>query len=257
MHTIVPAAALAACVMFGSAAMAAEGPPAPQPQAQPHEEGAAPAASFKRDAAGRPDLSGVWRRRPGRVLTIEGEPIPFQPWAQKIFDDTVKTAETDKPFVTNREYCLPQGMDAMFNAYMIQFAQMPDKLYILSEWGNEVRHVYMDEPQQTNPKPSWNGSSVGHWEGDTLVVDTVGFNDKTQLTTLADRGRTNTMHSTALHVVERFTLSPDGKTMLNTMTIEDPNVFTKPWTTVLTSEARPDTQVFEFVCADAPLDLKG
>lgn len=225
------------------------------PPNSPAQEGASGGAPAEQHSV--PDLTGIWQLQGGPVETTTGEPIPFQPWSQKIFDETVARLGTDAPFVSNRERCLPQGPDAMFNRYMIQFFQLPDKLYILSEWGNEVRHVYMDEGHPEDLSPSWNGHSVGRWEGNTLVVDTIGFNDKTQLTTLAVRGRTNMVHSAALHIIERFSLSEDGMTLRNETTIDDPEVFTKPWTTILTSERRPEAQVFEFVCADAPLDLEG
>ena len=90
----------------------------------------------------------------------------------------------------------------------------------------QVRHVYLDVPHSANVKPSWYGKSVGHYEGDTLVVDTIGLNDKT----FVDNYRTP--HTDKLHVVERYKLVNDGKTLQVTFRVEDPDTFYKPWSAI-------------------------
>jgi len=104
--------------------------------------------------------------------------------------------------------------------YFIQTSKVVD---IIWQRDQIVRHVYMDVPHTQNPKPSWNGESVGHYEGDTLVVDTIGMNAKT----FADNFRTP--HTEKLHVIERFRLAEDGKKLAIHVTAEDPDTFVQPW----------------------------
>ena len=100
--------------------------------------------------------------------------------------------------------------------------QTPAKVTMIWQMDHQVRHVYLNVPHSENPKPSWYGESVGHYEGDTLVVDTIGQNAKT----FVDNYRTP--HSEKLHVVERYRLVDDGKTLQADVTIEDPATFIKP-----------------------------
>ena len=101
--------------------------------------------------------------------------------------------------------------------------QAPDKVTMLWQMDQQVRHIYMNVPHSTNPKPSWYGESVGHYEGDTLVIDTVGVNDKSFI----DNYRTP--HSDKLHVVERYRLTDGGQKLQADVTIEDPVALTQPW----------------------------
>jgi hypothetical protein len=103
------------------------------------------------------------------------------------------------------------------------FLQTPKQVAIIWQPDQIVRHVYLDVPHSKNPKPSWNGESIGHYEGDTLVVDTIGISTKT----FVDNYRTP--HSDNLHVVERFRMIDGGKRLEIEMTIEDPAAFVKPW----------------------------
>jgi hypothetical protein len=106
-----------------------------------------------------------------------------------------------------------------------------------------IRHVYLDVPHSPNPKPSWYGESVGHYEGNTLVVDTIGMNDKTYL----DNFRTP--HSEKLHVVERHTLADDGNTLQVTFRVEDPNTFYEPWSAI-NNFKRIQMPMHEEACAE-------
>jgi hypothetical protein len=103
------------------------------------------------------------------------------------------------------------------------FLQTPKEVSIIWQRDQIVRHVYLDQPHSANPKPSWNGESVGHYEGDTLVVDTIGVTNKT----FVDLFRTP--HSDKLHVIERWQMLDGGKKLQVEMTIEDPASFVKPW----------------------------
>ena len=130
----------------------------------------------------------------------------------------------------------------------IIFIQTPKE--VLMTWGQDfqLRRVYLDQPHSANPKPSWYGESVGHYEnGDTLVVDTIGLNDRTYV----DNYRTP--HTTQLHVVERFRLIEGGQAMEVTARVEDPGAFTMPWTAVqrYRIDHRPqEVPLHEMVCAE-------
>jgi hypothetical protein len=114
-------------------------------------------------------------------------------------------------------------------------------------WGqdSQLRRVYLDQSHGADPKPSWYGESVGHYEnGDTLVVDTIGMNDKTYV----DNYRTP--HTTQLHVVERFRIIDGGKTLEVNVRVEDPGAFTTPWNAVQRYRRVEEGPLKEMVCAD-------
>ena len=208
-----------------------------------------------------PDFSGSWLISGGiPIKPADGQPIPFKPWAQAVYDQTNAVTASGKAWIDPRTICLPDGAtDMMSTPYVLQWVQTPKEVFLLLEYNNQTRRVYVDEPHPKNLGPTWNGHSTGRWEGDTFVVDTVGFNEKAPLTTLVLGGgrRTNVRHTKALHVVERFHLINGGRQLVDEMTMEDTNTFTRPWTSVLTYTWRPDLRPQEFVCADSPLDLDG
>jgi hypothetical protein len=127
-----------------------------------------------------------------------------------------------------RSSCVPSGIPNMFlpgNA--LQIVQTPTKIVMFKQGNWEFRHIYMNVPHSANVKPSWYGESVGHYEnGDTLVIDTIGLNDKT----FVDNYRTP--HTTQIHVTERWKLAADGQSIEVTVFVEDPGAFTTPWKAV-------------------------
>ena len=124
------------------------------------------------------------------------------------------------------------------------FLQTPKEVTIVEEHDQQVRHIHMNVPHSAHPALSWYGESVGHYEGDTLVVDTIGMNDKTSV----DNYRTP--HTTALHVVERFRLIDGGKTLQAAITVDDPGAFNMPWSAVQRWRRQPDRPLAELVCAE-------
>ena len=113
-----------------------------------------------------------------------------------------------------------------------------------------MRRVYLNVPHSPNPKPSWYGESVGHYEnGDTLVVDTIGLNDKTFVDLYL------TPHTEQLHVVERFKLAPGGKMIELTITVEDEGAFTTPWSARQTYNQEPQAKMEEAICAENNVDV--
>jgi len=197
----------------------------------------------------RPYVPNGNGRQPTYRIADTSNPI-LQPWAKAQMEKANDDVRAGKvPYIT-RERCWPAGVPG-FTTYTrvqpIHFFQTAKEVTIVNELNTQVRHVYLNVPHTTNPGHSWYGESVGHYEGDELVVDTIGLNDKTYL----DNYRTP--HTTQLHVVERFRLLPGGEAMEVTARIEDPGAFTMPWTAVqrYRVDHRPqEVPLHEMVCAE-------
>ena len=174
----------------------------------------------------------------------------LQPWVVEQMRKANDEVLAGKVGFTARSRCWPHGVPGflLYPVHPIFFIQTPKE--VLMTWGQDfqLRHVYLDVTHSAIPKPSWYGESVGHYEnGDTLVVDTIGMNDKTYV----DNYRTP--HTTQLHVVERFKLVDGGNAMEVNVRVEDPGAFTMPWSAV--QRYRPDHRpaevpLHEMVCAE-------
>ena len=175
-----------------------------------------------------PDANGVPRRGPLHLGDTSNPNL--KPWVA----DAIKKANDDvlagKLRETSRSRCMPGGVPE-FLLYggpgenePLYFVQTPKEVLIIAQADTQVRHVYMNVPHSTKPQPSWYGESVGHYEGDTLVVDTIGFNDKS----LIDDNYA-VPHTSQLHVIERYRLTNDGKALQAGFTIDDPGAFNAPW----------------------------
>jgi hypothetical protein len=146
---------------------------------------------------------------------------------------------------TPHSFCMPAGVPG-FHLYGFQplyFVQSPKEVIMIYSNDQQVRRVYLDVPHSANLNPSWYGESVGHYEGDTLVVDTIGLNDKT----FVDNFRTP--HTDKLHVVERFKLVDGGKVMQVNITFDDPDAFNAPWS-VMQRYDRIQRPMDEQICAE-------
>jgi hypothetical protein len=151
----------------------------------------------------------------------------LKPWVvaqMKKTNDDVLAGKV--PFIA-RERCWPAGVpgyDIYNRGQPVHIIQAKDQVVMINELYASTRRIYLNVPHSKNPKPSWYGESVGHYEGDTLVVDTIGFNDKT----FVDNYRTP--HTTQLHVVERFRMIEGGKTLEVKISVDDPGAYNMPWT---------------------------
>jgi hypothetical protein len=188
---------------------------------------------------GRPDLTGVYG---SAGLPAGTTPPPLKPGAEKFRivrgPDDIRGRTT----LTTGNDCKPLGIPQTYiTPYPFQIVQTPKLVLIIYEYPNAVRWVPIDgRPHDVDPDPTFMGSSIGRWDGDTLVVDAIGFNDKTEVHGF--------MHTESLHVVERFRRLPDGN-MQYDVTVEDPNVWQTPWTIpTRTFQRRPEENVAEFVC---------
>ena len=207
---------------------------------------AVPTGPAPRLPDGKPDLSGVWNGG-GPVGDLAqglapGEKIPLLPAAEKIMKER-KSA--DDPEAN----CLPTGIPRIA-PYPWRIVQTPTHIFFLFE-GNihSYRQIFTDSRKHpADPDPTWYGHSVGAWDGDTLVVDTVGFNDKFWFDF---RGHP---HTEQLHTIERYTRKDLG-TLENKVTIDDPGAYSKPFTLTFTASLRPNEDLMEYICQENNQDV--
>ncbi len=169
----------------------------------------------------------------------------LKPWAAARMKKDNEDVLAGKIAFTPRSSCMPAGVPGfmMFIVEPVFFVQSPKQVLMIYSGDQQVRRVYLDVPHSANPKPSWYGESIGRYEGDTLVVDTLGLNDKTYV----DNYRTP--HTEKLHVVERWKLIDGGKTLEVNFTVEDPGTFNEPWSAVQRYR-RVQRTMIEQVCAE-------
>ncbi len=193
---------------------------------------------------GKPDFSGVWSA-PGFStkyldnLAADGVEVPMQPWAAALYKERVANNAKDRPSTR----CLPHSVTD-FDAHHMpkKVIQNPELLVMLFESYHSFRQIFLDgRSLPKDPDPAWFGYSVGKWEGDTLIVNTIGINENTWLD---DGGHP---HSSALHVIERFRRPDFGHIELQ-LTIDDPKAYTRPWTVKIPWEFLPDTDLLDYVC---------
>jgi hypothetical protein len=212
-------------------------------------------AAVPRAADGKPDLSGVWEVLGDRVMPTDGRirskyvydiaadlpgGAPFQPWAKTLHEQRQKGLGVGAP----TERCLPHGIpDAMLTRTLpFKIIQHPGVTIILFEEFNNWRQVFTDGRElPVDPQPAWVGYSVGAWDGDTFVIRTSGFNDKSWL----DAG--GTPHTEALKTTERIRRTDFGHMEIE-FTFDDPKTFTKPWSATVKFNLLPDTDLLEFHC---------
>ena len=216
------------------------------PNGKPNLEASAP-----KTADGKPDLSGLYMIDSGRTFQdiaadIRPQDFPIQPWAAALAKQREQDMRKDDPY----SHCLPPGVPRI-NAGNRPFKiiQTPGLIAILYETGYLFRQIFTDgRPLPKDPEPTWLGYSVGKWEGDTLVVDTVGFHDKGWLD--GNKGHPQT---DALHVTERFRRPSFGHLEIQS-TIDDPKAYTKPFTIKQTLHLLADSEILENICNENEKD---
>lgn len=206
-------------------------------------------APAPRKADGKPDLSGIWMV-PGLKYLIniaaDAKEVPFQPWAAAEYKKRVDTRGKDDP----NNFCLPSIIPekvAVTSPWKI--VETPGLTMILYESRTIFRQIFTDgRGLPKDPQPTWQGYSVGTWDGDTFVVESNGFNGKGWLDT---NGHPVT---DALHVIERYHRIDFGH-MDVAITIDDPKAYTKPWTIHENPELQPDTELIEYICEENNRDV--
>ena len=227
---------------------------------------------FSSNLAGWVGLNGggpFYEPVPGRVPPVTSDPAhPFipngtarqptfriadlsnpnlKPWVkERMRKDIDELLAGKKSAFTPQSSCVPAGVP-FFMGYggpdPLVFLQTAKQVWIAWREDNQTRRIYMDVPHSASLKPSWYGESVGHYEGDTLVVDTVGLNDKT----FVDVYRTP--HTEKLHVVERWRLIDGGKMLQAIFTVDDPDAFYEPWSG-MRRYRRVAQEPYEKICAE-------
>jgi hypothetical protein len=237
------------------------------------------AAKAPRDSRGRPDLSGVWHvaattveewkrirgpnydalEVPGMELSTvskyafnlfadwKPEEIPERPAARAAREERLRSGVRDNPSV----HCLPHGIPIQsLVSEVVKWIQAPGVTVVLSETDSTYRQIYTDgRPLPKDPQPVWLGYSTGRWEGDTLVVETAGFNDKSWLD-LAGHS-----HSEALRVTERYRRRDYGHMDVEA-TFEDPAYYTKPFSIQYTLLLQGDSDILENLCNENEQDRR-
>jgi hypothetical protein len=218
--------------------------------AQNNGQAPAPAATAQ-SAPASTDITGIWDgMRSGYDFASfsKGDP-PMTAWGKAQFD-AAKPSQGPRGVslkeTTDMVYkCFPPGLPYIYlQIFPMQIVKAPKEVIEIFEYDHNVRHIYTDGRKHPDDlAPSYNGHSIGHWEGDTLVVDTVGLNGKNWLDRLGHP------ESDQMHIVERIHRT-DDKTLQIDFTFDDPKSYPKPWTAVLRWRARPDWDLMELVCAE-------
>ena len=200
-----------------------------------------------------PDLSGLWirLRDPAHSsLNLDfGKAVsPMTPWAEAKFKAANSIFRSSSPSTVLSDpifSCFPPGVPRIYLLnFPVQIVQIPGQVIMLFECDHFVRRIYTDgRPHDQEVGPLWMGDSIGKWEGDTLVADTVNFNDKTTL------DREGYPHSDAMHLVERIRRVNHDSLEID-LTIDDPKAYTKPWEAKLNFQLRTDWKIMEHVCED-------
>ncbi len=248
-------ATLLACLVLFSTSSAAQ----EKSEGGSGKSGARPIAKggpAPRSSDGHTDLSGVWfggtaggftysaslRRQFDPKLTPE-EPPPFQPWAEAKIKAMTKTDfELGRASVN----CLPRGVPGMFiiNPYPIQLVQTPGQLVQLDELNNNFRVIHTDgRPHTEDPDPTFTGDATGHWDGDTLVIDVIAIDERTW------NNFVGWFHSDQEHVIERLS-RPSLNYLSYQVTIEDPKVLTKPWTSAPRTWTLAHEDLLQYYCTN-------
>ncbi len=235
---------LAVIVTCASLSLSAQAPaPAAAPPAPRWADG-------RVNLGSSPDRKGYWEVRPGLGGVPRAADVPMQPWARALYQYRTSRPDLYPPLVR----CKPAGGPGFFNAPGFEIVDAPDerRVYMLNIAGpHSWRVIYTDgrpHPTGSALKPSFFGHSVGRWEGDTLVIDTVGFNEKQWLA-----GSYPTTDQ--LHLVERLS-RPNLKTLIYEATLDDPGAYTAPWTVrwqineTTASSWVEGGEIFEYICQD-------
>src|SRR5579863_4057725 len=201
---------------------------------------------------GKPDLQGVWQHPYVPDMSLDRQdqksdgPLPFTAWGAENF----KNYDPTNYDYTGR--CLPFGLLRSVNVggYPIQIMQNSKYVALLFEQNTWFHVVYIDgRDHPKNLEPTWFGNSVGKWDGDTFIIDTIGFNGKTRLDTIGHP------HTDALHLTERYTLT-DAQHIAYEMTIDDPKAYTKPWkNTRVFTRMKPGEELIEYSCEENNRDF--
>jgi len=194
-----------------------------------------------RQANGRPDLTGVWLRQGGGLP--KGDAMP--PALPALLERMKRLRAQDDPQANCLPIVWPRG-----NPYPFRMVETPTHIFILEEAMHGFRQIFMDgRSHPADVESSWMGHSVGRWEGDTLVVDTIGYNE---LSWLDGAGH---LHSDKMHTIERFTRKDLGSMVIE-FTVDDPGAYTRPFTLIFNASLMAGQELMEYFCQENNQDVK-
>src|SRR5665213_1895190 len=224
---------------------------ATQAQNSPKVPASVPAVQRSGGRPALPNLTGVWEAARGDydfASFAKGDP-PMTAWGKSRFDASKPSqgprGVSLKETTDNVYKCVPPGMPYLYlQLFPVQIIETPKEVIEVFEYDHSVRYIYTDGRKHPDDlTPTYNGHSIGHWEGDTLVVDTVGMNGKNWLDRLGHP------ESDQMHIVERIR-RVDEKTLQIDFTFDDSKAYPKPWTAVIKFRSRPTWDILEHVCED-------
>jgi hypothetical protein len=231
---------LGAFVLAGSAAFAAAAHAQPEFAPNPSVSWVASTGQYIPPPSGpgpvpsangqRGSVNDAFRERgvqPQFAMGNSDAPI-LQPWAKEQMRKRNEAILAGKPGFSRQSSCWPNGTPAflLYSVQPVYFIQSPKEVVMTWQGDHQIRRVYLNVPHSDHPRPSWFGESVGHYEGDTLVVDTIAISAKTFVDNF------ETPHTEQLHTVERYRMSDDGLRLEVNLHVEDPGAFTTPWDAV-------------------------
>ena len=195
-----------------------------------------------------PDISGIWERIEGIRFNPGGQLPPYNAEYRRRYDEAMEARNRGERVADPTSRCLPQGMPRfMVASYPLEVLQTRGQVTIIAEWSSQVRRIFTDgrkHPPADEIEITFNGHSIGHWEGQVLVVDTAGIRGDTSF------DASPLTHSDQLTVGERIYLR-DPKTLVAEITVTDPGAFTAPWKVVRTyRRGGPEARIMEYVCEE-------
>jgi hypothetical protein len=193
------------------------------------------------------NLEGMWTDLPTNNPFVLGIDLPYKPEAQNIAADRIKWFRAGAAYASAHLMCRPtgvQGITSPKGPVLIQ--QTPEKLVMISQEDREVRYIYFNAEHPKDLKPTYSGHAVGHWEGNTLVVDVTGYNGLGQLDEVGNP------HSEQLHLVQKITKSADGRTLDTELTFTDPVYYKNSFTKTRKWRHIPGTKMLDYDCSENP-----
>lgn len=202
------------------------------------------------------DINGVWwadSYNP-RIRPVDGSDLPFTPTAKSTYQKTMAGLKDGSVTDFARTRCVPDGVPRILaTPYPFEIFQTPGQVTITYEQNHMVRIITMDQKMPSEDDlailPYYGGDSYGHWDGDSLIVETAGFNEKTFI------DDTGVPHGDQLRTSERIRKIDGGKALEDVVTVSDPKTFTKPWTARFVYKPHPEIRLTDYVCGEKHRDL--
>jgi hypothetical protein len=209
---------------------------------------AAGAAAAQKDPITDPqNFDGTWTDLPSNSPFLLGIDLPYKPAAQDIASERLEFFKNGHVAASAHLTCRPTGVQGVTSPKgPVLILQTPEKLVFVQEEDREVRKVYLNEEHPKDIKPSYTGDSVAHWEGNTLVIDTIGYNGKGQMDEVGNP------HGKKLHMVQRLSKSADGNMLTNVITFDDPEYYKQPFTKTRQWQRFSGVKLDDYDCAENP-----